>query len=595
MGGMYYVWPRVTGREMWSWRLASWHVWLTIAGATLMFTGLVVQGFIQGTMLESGAEFVDSLVEMKPWWFARTLAGATMDVGFVLMVVNFYQTARHGKPFQEPNPELSRQLEAKPAGETLDWYGRPSAVFIIAGLIFFAAAVMVQGVIPSHTVELNSNKVTDEATGLPILASDYTPLEQRGRHIYIREGCWYCHSQYIRPVAGETMRWGPLSQLGEYDFDQPQMLSTRRIGPDLNRVGRKYGDGWHVAHHWDPRQVVPDSIMPRFPWLFEKGKDGTPVLNDEGKEVVAYIQKLGTNIGDWREGFAPTSLVAGEASMTSQADSAEQLALGSKVYARRCAGCHGAKGDGKGQSAPFLDVKPRDFTSGVFKFHSTPGADALPTDQDLYVTITHGLWGTPMPPWYVLSSQQRVAVVKYVKTFSKAWKGRTAAEPIAVTPEPAVSENSLRHGGQVFTDNCAMCHGDTGRGDGPAADDLTDKWGFHVRPADFTLPAGVVGGVKLGHDGPHIFKTAMNGVGGTPMPVFAETLAPQDVWDVAHFVQSIRIEAHMKELEHRGLAPVDASKARMRLWQNISPAAEQGRIDASVVQGAAPSAKGGNP
>src|SRR5207249_2661035 len=103
-------------------------------------------------------------------------------------------------------------------------------------------------------------------------ASDYTPLETLGRAVYIREGCWYCHSQYVRPVAGEELRWGPVSEAGEYAFDLPHLFSTRRIGPDLTRVGLKYADDWHYAHHWDPRLVVPESIMPSFTWLFEQAR-----------------------------------------------------------------------------------------------------------------------------------------------------------------------------------------------------------------------------------------------------------------------------------------------------------------------------------
>ena len=108
-------------------------------------------------------------------------------------------------------------------------------------------------------------------------ATDYTELEQLGRQVYIREGCWYCHSQFVRPVTGETRRWGPVSQAGEYAFDVPHLFSTRRIGPDLTRVGLKFSDEWHLAHFWDPRMLVPDSIMPRFSALFdapdERGDD----------------------------------------------------------------------------------------------------------------------------------------------------------------------------------------------------------------------------------------------------------------------------------------------------------------------------------
>jgi cbb3-type cytochrome c oxidase subunit I/cbb3-type cytochrome c oxidase subunit II len=588
IGGMYYTWPRVTGKQLWSWKLASWHVWLTIAGATLMFVVLAVQGFIQGSMLEYGANFVDTVKEMKPWWAARTLAGATMDVGFVLMVINFYCTAKYGKPLAEASLVESRKLEARPAGENMDWYSQPSAVVILAGIGFFAAAVIVQGIMPSMRIEAIGRNVQDIATGAEIQSIAYTPLEERGRKVYIREGCWYCHSQFVRPVTGETTRWGPVAQAGEYAFDQPQMLSTRRIGPDISRVGHKYADDWHAAHHWDPRHVVPDSIMPRFPWLFDKDKDGNPALNEDGKALVAYVQRLGTNIGDWRETFAPIRLGAGEATQVAPANKADLIKLGKQVFQRRCVGCHGVNGDGNGVSAKFFSVKPRNFTSGIFKFHSTPGANALPTDQDLYITISHGLWGTPMPPWYVIPSEQRLAVIQYIKTFSKRWETEEVGAPITVPPEPAVTTQSISHGQQVFNTSCAICHGATGHGDGVLAPNLVDFWGHPVTPANYTLPAGMAGGVKLGHDSAHLFKTVMNGVGGTPMPAFAETMQPQDVWDAVHFIQSLRVDAHIQELQQAGLKAEEIPNARKRIWQDISPAADKGKIDLAVLEVAHP-------
>src|SRR5205814_8594151 len=103
-------------------------------------------------------------------------------------------------------------------------------------------------------------------------ATDCVDAEARGRRVYIREGCWYCPSQYVRPVASEELRWGPVSEAGEYAYDLPHLFSTRRIGPDLTRVGLKYADDWHYAHHWDPRLVVPESIMPSCKWLFEQAR-----------------------------------------------------------------------------------------------------------------------------------------------------------------------------------------------------------------------------------------------------------------------------------------------------------------------------------
>ncbi len=632
VGSMYYVWPRVTGRQLWSPTLASWHVWLTIAGTTIMLVGLAAQGLIQGSMLEYGANFVDSVVEMKPWWVVRTLAGATMDIGFVLMAINLVMTERAGKPFVAPAAHSPLAVsEAHPAAVEATWYSRPSGVFIVAGIAFFFLAVVIQGILPSILPQTYNPTVISASTGQTIQVADYTPLERKGRQVYIREGCWYCHSQFVRPVTGEDARWGPVSQAGEYVYDQPQMLSTRRIGPDLLRVGGKYDNDWHAAHYWNPRDVVPDSVMPRFPWLF-KQSDGksAPEFNDDGQALVAYLQKLGTSIGDWRETFSSTRLTSGAALQSSSMEKAQDLLpRGKQVYMRRCIGCHGVKGDGNGPSARFLSPKPRDFTSGIFKFRSTVGdANSLPSDEDLFVTISHGLWGTAMPPWYEISAQERLAVIQYLKTFSARWKTEQPGAAIQIPEEPPVTMESIARGKQQFETVCAACHGLGGLGDGVPAGVFSDTWGNPINPANFTLPAGAPGGVKLGHDGHHIYKTITTGIGGTPMPSFATSFTPAQTWDIVHYVQSLRVDAHIASLKQAGMTasaqeasfctssvpwllaacnnvmlpiinfcsaggPLESkvistklqlSDARGKLWAALSEAADRQQIDTQVLQ-----------
>jgi cytochrome c oxidase cbb3-type subunit I/II len=95
----------------------------------------------------------------------------------------------------------------------------------------------------------------------------YTPLEVAGRDIYIREGCYLCHSQWIRPMRAEVLRYGEWSRAPEYQFDRPFLLGSRRMGPDLQRVGQKYPDAWHFEHMRDPRSTSPGSVMPLYAWL----------------------------------------------------------------------------------------------------------------------------------------------------------------------------------------------------------------------------------------------------------------------------------------------------------------------------------------
>ena len=122
----------------------------------------------------------------------------------------------------------------------------------------------------------------------------YTPLELAGRDIYVREGCYNCHSQWVRPFRDEVKRYGEWSRAGEYAYDRPFQLGSRRIGPDLMRTGvRLPSVAWHYEHLMDPRKVVPQSIMPRYPWLAEDRVDPEDV-----RASVAAMKKLGVPYSD---------------------------------------------------------------------------------------------------------------------------------------------------------------------------------------------------------------------------------------------------------------------------------------------------------
>lgn len=140
--------------------------------------------------------------------------------------------------------------------------------------------------------------------------SPYTPLELAGRDIYIREGCYNCHSQMVRPFRSETMRYGPWTRAGEYAYDRPFQLGSRRIGPDLQRLGGKYPDAWHYEHMRDPRSTSPGSIMPTYGWLLTDSYDvadvtasvqamqtlGVPYRDDEVAQVAESLSKQADGI-----------------------------------------------------------------------------------------------------------------------------------------------------------------------------------------------------------------------------------------------------------------------------------------------------------
>lgn len=143
--------------------------------------------------------------------------------------------------------------------------------------------------IPMFTVQVDQAQTTEVEV--------YTALEQAGRDIYVSEGCYNCHSQMIRPFRAETLRYGDWTRAEEYTWDRPFQLGSRRIGPDLQRVGKKYaGSGgayWHWEHMKDPRDTSPGSIMPPYPWLYEKRIDP-----DEVKASLVALAKLGHPYSD---------------------------------------------------------------------------------------------------------------------------------------------------------------------------------------------------------------------------------------------------------------------------------------------------------
>jgi len=131
-------------------------------------------------------------------------------------------------------------------------------------------------------------------TNEPVAGLEPLPaLELEGRDIYIREGCNNCHSQMIRPLRAETERYGHYSVAGEFVYDHPFLWGSKRTGPDLARVGKRYTDAWHRAHLYNPRDVVPESNMPAFPWLFENEIDGSLT----GKKMAA-LRKVGVPYTD---------------------------------------------------------------------------------------------------------------------------------------------------------------------------------------------------------------------------------------------------------------------------------------------------------
>lgn len=233
-----------------------------------------------------------------------------------------------------------------------------------------------------------------------------------------------------------------------------------------------------------------------------------------------------------------------------RAASSDLLSLGRTTYEKECLACHGAVGDGLGEASYLLYPRPRDFTTGQFRLIST--WDGVPTDEDLFRTISRGMPGSAMPSWAHLSEDIRWGLVHYVKAFSKrpiavraahqpdAW-GSGGAGVITVPPEAPYDSAAKARAAELYTKGCAPCHGATGRGDG--AQKQVDSKGYPTRPRDLTL------GVFKGSPDPQsVYRRIVAGLPGSPMPQ-SGYLQGSDGWHLVHMVRALSSDAQREKVE----------------------------------------------
>jgi cytochrome c oxidase cbb3-type subunit I/II len=330
-GMIYWLVPRLWNRPLHSTSLANVHFWLGLVGILLYVAAMWVSGITQGLMLNATAEggtvlaypnFLDTLNAIRPLMALRIVGGTLYLAGFLLLGYNVLRTIRGAEVVDgsaevlvedAPSPRVGvvgtlanppvvfsvlgtlfacvwmfggdflrlvglfgtitsviiawLHFETKKRGWS-DWYDRlllNAAPFTVLTFIAVAAGGLIQ-IIP--TVLVNRARNVEDRIQVP-----YTPLELAGRDIYISEGCYNCHSQMIRTLVPDVMRYGDYSRLGESIYDHPYQWGSRRIGPDLAREGGKYPDSWHFQHMMNPRAISPGSNMPNYPWLFDTDTD----------------------------------------------------------------------------------------------------------------------------------------------------------------------------------------------------------------------------------------------------------------------------------------------------------------------------------
>jgi len=269
-GMIYWLIPRMFKTELYSKKLANQHFWIATLGIILYAIPMYIAGFMQGlswqyfnpdgTLIHK--DFLETVIDMRPYYILRSIGGLLYLFGALMWVYNIWKTVKIGNFVANEEVEVSVERHVKTEGKEY-WHrgieGKPIK-FMIISLIVVAIGGLAQ-IIPTMAVKSN----------VPTIASvkPYTPLELEGRDIYIREGCYNCHSQMIRPMRFETARYGEYSKAGENVYDHPFQWGSKRTGPDLAREGGLRGNLWHYDHFHRPKDISKGSIMPAYTWLRE--------------------------------------------------------------------------------------------------------------------------------------------------------------------------------------------------------------------------------------------------------------------------------------------------------------------------------------
>lgn len=286
---LYWMVPKLWKTKLYSESLANVHFWIGFFGTVFYMVSMWVAGITQGMMWRAidGAgrlvypDFVETVTKIVPLYYVRTLGGLLYLVGFIVLIYNLYKTIASA-PANACEPEIVKAPRLQPLEFIDKTTGQPKnvdvllktpvhrlleslpAVFTVLTLLAVLVGTLVE-IVPTFFS-------SDFAPANPKL-KPYTGLQLHGRDIYVREGCYTCHSQMIRPMISETKRYGAYSRAEESIYDRPFQWGSKRTGPDLARVGGKYPDSWHLRHMLDPRAVVPGSIMPAYPWLLKDDID----------------------------------------------------------------------------------------------------------------------------------------------------------------------------------------------------------------------------------------------------------------------------------------------------------------------------------
>ena len=271
-GILYWLVPRMWNTKLYSIKLANTHFWLATLGMIFyvipLYWGAITQALMWKEFTVNGLlmypNFLETVTQIIPAYILRSIGGTLYLIGAIIMAVNLRKTIKQGSFLADEEaqaPALDKTPDTVRGIYKHRWIESRPIQFFIAALVVVMIGGIVE-IVPMYLVK--SNVPTIESV------KPYTPLELQGRDVYVSEGCYVCHSQMIRPFRSETERYGEYSKAGEFVYDHPFQWGSKRTGPDLARIGKKYPDAWHYNHMKEPSLMSPGTIMPAYPWLLTK-------------------------------------------------------------------------------------------------------------------------------------------------------------------------------------------------------------------------------------------------------------------------------------------------------------------------------------
>jgi len=277
MAMIYFLVPKLWKREIYSKQLMNYHFWFATIGIIVYVVSMWISGVTQGLMWRAMTDqarlvypdFVETVTRIVPMYWARAFGGTLYIVGYCFMIYNLVKTiASAPKDLADEKAQVPVRFDLNQTEPS----GTPSHRRLEGMVTVFTVLALV-GILVGSIFSLAPMLFAHAYVDMPNKIKPYTALELAGRDVYIKEGCYNCHSQMIRTSVSEVLRYGPATQMEESMYDHPFQWGSKRTGPDIARVGGKYTDMWHYRHMFDPRAVVANSIMPEYTWLFTTKTD----------------------------------------------------------------------------------------------------------------------------------------------------------------------------------------------------------------------------------------------------------------------------------------------------------------------------------